>query len=94
MLRDVSAKSFPLATGRETNHWITWSLPSNMRVWTYPFYTYIRLNRGWMYLVAVLDWYSRYVVSWELDQTLEMPFVLAAVDRALATGTPRIWNND
>lgn len=56
--------------------------------------TYIRLNRGWMYLVAVLDWYSRYVVSWELDQTLEMPFVLAAVDRALETATPLIWNSD
>lgn len=56
--------------------------------------TYIRLNRGWMYLVAVLDWYSRYVVSWELDQTLEMPFVLAAVDRALETATPQIWNSD
>ena len=56
--------------------------------------TYIRLRRGWMYLVAVLDWYSRYVVSWELDQTLEMPFVLAAVDRALETATPNIWNSD
>ncbi len=47
-----------------------------------------------MYLVAVLDWFSRYVVSWELDQTLEMPFVLRAVDRALATATPTIWNSD
>lgn len=56
--------------------------------------TYIRLNRGWMYLVAVLDWYSRYVVSWELDQTLEMAFVLTAVDRALETATPQIWNSD
>jgi putative transposase len=56
--------------------------------------TYIRLAAGWMYLVAVLDWYSRYVVSWELDQTLEMPFVLAAVDRALAIATPAIWNSD
>ena len=56
--------------------------------------TYIRLSRGWMYLVAVLDWYSRYVVSWELDQTLEMPFVLAAVDRALGAATPQIWNSD
>lgn len=47
-----------------------------------------------MYLVAVLDWYSRYVVSWELDQTLEMPFVLAAVDRALEVAVPEIWNSD
>jgi putative transposase len=56
--------------------------------------TCIRLRRGWMYLVAVLDLYSRYVVSWKLDQTLEMPFVLAAVDTALETATPQIWNSD
>lgn len=56
--------------------------------------TYIRLTGGWMYLVAVLDWYSRYVVSWELDQTLEQPFVLRAVDSALSLSTPDIWNSD
>jgi putative transposase len=47
-----------------------------------------------MYLVAVLDWYSRYVVSWELDQTLELPFVLTALERALAGATPTICNSD
>lgn len=56
--------------------------------------TYIRLRRGWMYLVAVLDWFSRYVVSWELDQSLEMTFVLAAVEQALSSGRPVIWNSD
>ena len=56
--------------------------------------TYIRLVTGWLYLVAVLDWYSRYVLSWELDQTLEMPFVLAAVQGALAQAQPEIWNSD
>lgn len=56
--------------------------------------TYIRLPGGWLYLVAVLDWYSRYVVSWQLDDSLEMPFVLAAVDQALAQATPLIWNSD
>jgi putative transposase len=56
--------------------------------------TYIRLVAGWLYLVAVLDWYSRYVVSWELDQSLEMPFVLSTVQRALAQATPEIWNSD
>jgi len=34
--------------------------------------TYIRLHQGWLYLTAVLDWYSRYVISWALSQTLEM----------------------
>ena len=47
-----------------------------------------------MYLVAVLDWYSRYVVAWELDETLELPFVLNAVDRALACAVPSIFNSD
>lgn len=56
--------------------------------------TDIRLRGGWLYLTAVLDWYSRYVVSWELDQTLELPFVLDTVDRALTRATPTIWNSD
>jgi len=56
--------------------------------------TYIRLQRGWMYLVAIVDWYSRYVVSWALDQTLEMPFVLDAVDQALQIARPEIINSD
>ena len=56
--------------------------------------TYIRLLQGWMYLVAILDWHSRFVVSWELDQTLEMPFVLDAVDRAFSTAPPAIFNSD
>ena len=56
--------------------------------------TYIRLHAGWMYLVAVLDLFSRYVISWELDQTLELPFVLSAAQRALAQATPEIWNSD
>lgn len=56
--------------------------------------TYIRMHQGWMYLVAILDWYSRYVVSWELDQTLEMPFVIEAVKRALQQACPSIMNSD
>lgn len=56
--------------------------------------TYIRLRRSWMYLVAILDWYSRYVVSWELAQSLEQEFVLLAVDHALAQARPAICNSD
>ena len=55
---------------------------------------YLRLQAGWMYLVAILDWYSRYVVTWELDQTLELPFVLRAVQRALGQAVPLICNSD
>lgn len=56
--------------------------------------TYIRLRTGWLYLVAILDWYARYVVSWALDDTLEMPFVLDTVKQALRNATPQIWNTD
>jgi putative transposase len=56
--------------------------------------TYIRLRDRWMYLVAVLDWFSRYVVSWELDASLQIGFVLSAVERALAQARPQICNSD
>jgi putative transposase len=56
--------------------------------------TYIRLQHGFMYLVAILDWFSRYVVSWELDQSLQLPFVLTSVERALAQAKPLICNSD
>lgn len=56
--------------------------------------TYVRLQHGWMYLTAVLDWYSRYILSWALSQTLELDFVLSAVDNALFQSTPEIWNSD
>jgi putative transposase len=56
--------------------------------------TYVKTQGSWLYLVAVLDWYSRYIVSWELSPTLELPFVLAAAKRALGQATPTIWNSD
>src|SRR5690349_7632361 len=56
--------------------------------------TFIRLRQGWMYLVAVLDWYSRYIVSWSFSDTLELGFVLDAARQALARATPEIWNTD
>ncbi len=56
--------------------------------------TYIPLKRGWMYLTAVMDWYSRYIVSWELSDSLHTDFVIRAVDRALAVKSPEIMNSD
>jgi putative transposase len=56
--------------------------------------TYIRLVKGWQYLVAVMDWYSRYVVGWELDPSLEVSFVLRALRGALGKGSPAIINSD
>ncbi len=56
--------------------------------------TYIRMLAGWMYLVAIIDWYSRYVVSWEMDESLEVDFVLEAVRRAFSKAKPEIFNSD
>lgn len=56
--------------------------------------TYIRLRRGFAYLVAIMDWYSRYVVAWELSLTLEADFCLMALNRALTRAVPEIFNTD
>lgn len=56
--------------------------------------TYIRLQRGFLYLVAILDWFSRYVLSWEVSITLDTSFCLEALDRALQVATPEIFNTD
>jgi putative transposase len=56
--------------------------------------TYIRLRSGWMYLFAVLDWFSRFVVAWALDLTLAIGFVLDGMRSALTTATPVICNSD
>lgn len=56
--------------------------------------TYIRMQNNWMYLTAIIDWYSRYIISWELDQTLEMDFVLETVQQAFTIGLPDIFNSD
>jgi putative transposase len=56
--------------------------------------TYIRMLNSWLYLVAVIDWYSRFVLSWELDQTLAQPFVLRAMTTALGVAVPEICNSD
>ena len=56
--------------------------------------TYIRLQRGFIYLMAVIDWFSRYVLSWEISITLDTSFCLEALDRALRVATPEIFNSD
>jgi putative transposase len=56
--------------------------------------TYIPLARGFMYLAAVIDWYSRYVVSWRLSNTLEGTFCLDMLDEALSLGRPEVFNTD
>ena len=56
--------------------------------------TYIRMYRGWLYLVAVMDWFSRYVLSWEISVTLEPAFCVSVLEEALSFGSPKIFNTD
>jgi len=57
--------------------------------------TYIRLAQGFAYLTAVIDWHSRYVLSWRLSNTLESDFCVEALEAALETyGRPEIFNSD
>ena len=56
--------------------------------------TYIPMARGFLYLVAIIDWYSRYVLSWRLSNTLEADFCVEALEEALRKGSPDIFNTD
>lgn len=56
--------------------------------------TYVPMRHGFVYLVAVMDWYSRYVLSWRLSNTLDGLFCLEALEEALAARRPEIFNSD
>lgn len=56
--------------------------------------TYIRMKRGFVYLVAVMDWYSRYVLSWEISNTMDTQFCMEALEKALSRSKPKIFNTD
>ena len=56
--------------------------------------TYLPMARGFLYLVAVMDWHSRYVVAWRLPNTLEADFYVDALTEALGQGRPQVFNTD
>jgi putative transposase len=56
--------------------------------------TYIRLKQGFIYLVAVMDWFSRYVLSYEVSNSLDTYFCLSALEKAFQNGVPEIFNSD
>lgn len=56
--------------------------------------TYIQMSKGWLYLVAIIDWLSRYVVSWKLSNSLETDFCVCALEEAFEMGRPEIFNTD
>ena len=59
-----------------------------------PISPYIPIAHGFMYLVAIMDWYSRYVLAWRLSNTLDSDFCVDALEEALSRGTPEIFNTD
>jgi putative transposase len=56
--------------------------------------TYIPMRSGFLYLTAIMDWFSRFVLRWELSNTLDTSFWVAALYKAFACGTPEIFNSD
>lgn len=56
--------------------------------------TYIRMYKGFIYLTAIIDWYSRYIVSWQVSTSLEADFCIEVAEKALQTATPEIMNSD
>lgn len=56
--------------------------------------TYVPMRSGFLYLVAIMDWFSRFVLSWELSNTMEVGFCLSALEAAFRFGQPEIWNSD
>jgi putative transposase len=56
--------------------------------------TYVRLAKGFMFLAATIDWYSRYVVAWRLSNTLDGSFCLDMLEEALSKGRPEVFNTD
>lgn len=63
------------------------------QVWTADI-TYIPMARGFLYLVVIMDWYSRYVLAWRLSNTLDADFCAEALQEALRTGRPETFNTD
>jgi putative transposase len=56
--------------------------------------TYVRMYCGWVYLVAIMDWFSRYVLAWEVSVTMESEFCVEALKKALSFGRPQVFNTD
>jgi len=69
------------------------TITRNNQVWSTDI-TYIRLRGGFLYLVAIIDWFSRYVLAWQTSITLETAFCLEALDQAFQNAQPEIFNND
>ncbi len=83
---DKDARKYPYLLGNL-------SIERPNQVWATDI-TYIRMRRGFAYLVAVMDWFSRYVISWRLSVFMDVEFCIEALDAALARARPEIFNSD
>jgi putative transposase len=85
----------PLGAGQQVYPYLLRGVPIARvnQVWSTDI-TYIRLLRGFVYVVAILDWFSRYVVAWEVSVTLDSDFCISALERALVHAQPEIFNSD
>lgn len=83
------------AAGHQVYPYLLRNVPitHNDQVWSTDI-TYIRLLGGFVYLVAIIDWHSRYVISWEVSTTMETDFCVSTLERALVRGQPQIFNTD
>ena len=69
------------------------SITKTNQVWSTDI-TYIPIYKGFAYLVAVMDWFSKYILSWEISNSLDVHFCLSSLDKALRSGKPEIFNTD
>lgn len=89
----------PKLTRRNEDHKVYQYLLRNVKiekvdqVWS-TYITYIRIESGFAYLTAVIDWFSRYVLSWRLSNTLENTFCVEVLEEALSISQPEIFNKD
>ena len=56
--------------------------------------TYLPMAKGFLYLIAIMDWHSRYVLAWRLSNTMDVDFCVQALEEALSQGRPEIFNTD
>lgn len=102
ILRSMGLKSLapgPRTTRREASHQVYPYLLRGLeitrpnQVWACDI-TFVPMQRGYLYLTAVIDWYSRYVLAWQLSNSMEVEFCVEALEEALQHGRPEIFNTD
>ncbi len=88
-------KTSQAAAGHRVYPYLLRNLPITKpnQVWSTDI-TYIRMQGGFLYLMAIIDWFSRYILSWRLSNTLDGSFCQEALHEALALGRPTIFNSD